>query len=96
MDRGTEAIRMNPILDKLTGRPRSLVDVADTLERHIGDGTDESRCKEAMQALQRVRLHNPTYYLRAALRELDYKAAPCEVVRRVIRVLRKWRHYSGT
>ena len=87
---------MNQVLDKLSGPPRSLADVADTLERHIGDGTDEARCKEAMEALERVRRHHPTYYLRAALRELDQEAAPCEVVRRVIRVLRKWRHYSGT
>ena len=88
--------KSNRLLDQLAGAPRSLADVADMLERHIGDGTDETRCKEAVEALRRARLHYPTYYLRAALRELDQEAAPCEVIRRVIRILRKWRHYSGT
>jgi hypothetical protein len=87
---------MNRLLDQLSGPPKSLADVADTLEGHIGDGTDEARCKEAIDALRRVRAHHPTYYLRAALRELDQGQPPCEAVRRVIRVLRKWRHYSGT
>ena len=96
MDQKPKTTRTNPLLDKLTGPPRSLADVADMLERHIGDGMDEAHCRQAIDALERIRLYNPTYYLRAALRELDQKAAPCEVIRRVIRVLRKWRHYSGT
>ena len=87
---------MNPLLAKLTGPPRSLADVSDLLERHIGDGSDPKACKEAIDALRKVRNHNPTYYLRVALRELDNEPLPCEAVRKVIRVLRKWRHYSGT
>ena len=86
---------MNSLLQKLSGPPRSLADVSDLLERHIGDGTDPSACKEAVDALRQVRKHHPTYYLRVALRELDEAPSPCEAVRRVIRVLRKWRHYSG-
>ena len=94
---GADRIRpMNPVLDKLTGPPRSLADVADLLESHIGDGSDDERCTEAIEALQKVRGWHPTYYLRAALRELDGESSPCEAVRNVIRVLRKWRHYSGT
>ena len=87
---------MNPLLHKLSGPPRSLADVADLLERHIADGTDDKPCKEAIEALRKIRGYNPTYYLRAALRELEADASPCETVRKVIRVLRKWRHYSGT
>jgi hypothetical protein len=87
---------MNPLLAKLGGPPRSLADMADLLESHIGDGTSEKRCKEAVEALQKIRGHHPTYYLRAAMRELDTRSAPCDAVRNVIRVLRKWRHYSGT
>jgi hypothetical protein len=87
---------VNPVLEKLSGPPKSLAEVADMLDDHIGDGTDEARCREAVEALRRVRTHHPTYYLRAALRELDQDQPPCEAVRRVIRVLRKWRHYSGT
>jgi hypothetical protein len=87
---------MNPVLDQLSGPARSLADVADLLERHIGDGNDDKRCKEAIEALRTIRGWHPTYYLRAALRELDTASPPCEAVRKVIRVLRKWRHYSGT
>ena len=87
---------MNPVLEKLSGPPKSLADVADTLESHIGDGSDAARCQQAVDALRRLRAHHPTYYLRAALRELDQDQPACEAVRRIIRVLRKWRHYSGT
>ena len=87
---------MSSILERLSGPPRSLADVADLLESHIADGSCEQRCLEAVAALQKLRGWHPTYYLRAALRELDRESAPCETVRRVIRVLRKWRHYSGT
>ena len=86
---------MNPILQQLSGPPRSLADVADLLERHIGDGSDDRPCREAIEALRKLRAYNPTYYLRAALRELDGEAAPCATIRKVIRVLRRWRHDSG-
>jgi hypothetical protein len=87
---------MNRVLEALSGPPKSLADVADVLEAHIGDCSDAASCQEAVAALRRLRGHHPTYYLRAALRELDSGAPACEAVRRVIRVLRKWRHYSGT
>jgi hypothetical protein len=87
---------MNRVLDQLSGPPRSLADVADLLESHIGDGSDNKRCEEAIDALRKIRGRHPTYYLRAALRELDSESPPCQAVRSVIRVLRKWRHYSGT
>lgn len=87
---------MNPVLRQLYGARRSIADVADLLERHIGDGADSARCKEALAALRQVRSQNPTYYLRIALRELDADTGPCETVRAVIAVLRKWRFYSGT
>jgi hypothetical protein len=87
---------MNPVLQELYGPRRSIADVADLLERHIGDGADRARCQEALAALRQVRGQNPTYYLRIALRELDADLEPCEMVRAVIAVLRKWRFYSGT
>jgi hypothetical protein len=87
---------MNRALEALSGPPKSLADVADALEAHIGDCSDPASCEEAIAALRRMRRHHPTYYLRAALRELDGGAPACDAVRRVIRVLRKWRHYSGT
>ena len=87
---------MNRVHEALSGPPKSLADVADTLEAHIGDCSNPATCEEALDALRRMRGQFPTYYLRAALRELDSGAPACEAVRRVIRVLRKWRHYSGT
>jgi len=86
---------VNPLLAKLSGPPRSLADVADLIERHVGDGMNASRCKEALEALSRLRRDNPGYYLRAALRNLDADGTPCELVRKVVATLRKWRHHSG-
>ena len=87
---------MNPVLRGLYGPRRSIADVADLLEGHIGDGADRVRCQEALDALRQVRSQNPTYYLRIALRALDADTGPCETVRAVVAVLRKWRFYSGT
>lgn len=86
---------MNSLRDKLTGPPRSLADLADLLEGHIGDGTNEWRCKEALEALRRVRKENPGYYLRVALRCLDQEGTPYELMRNVVRTLRRWQHFSG-
>lgn len=86
---------INPLLGKLTGPLRTPADVADLLERHIGDGTDELRCREALAALQRIRKDHPSYYLRVALRALDGNGTPCELVRAVVTTIRKWRHFSG-
>jgi hypothetical protein len=87
---------MNPVLRELYGPRRSIADIADLLERHIGDGSDPARCEEALAALRRVREQNPTYYLRIALREIDAGLPACETIRAVVSVLRKWRFYSGT
>lgn len=86
---------MLPIHCKLTDRRLSLTDIADALERHIGDKLDPSRCKEAYDALKRIRKDSPNLYVRTALRNLDSEGSPCECVRAVIKQLRKWRHVSG-
>ncbi len=86
---------MNSILRKLSGPPRSLADMADLLETHIGDGTNEFDCKEALEALCRVRKDNPSCYFRIALRCLDGDGTPYELVRNVVATLRRWRHHSG-
>jgi hypothetical protein len=71
------------------------MDLADALEKHIGDQSDPARCKEAYDALRRVRRDSPNLYVRTALRNLDEKPTPCECVCAVIKQLRKWRHVSG-
>jgi len=69
--------------------------MADLIEQHIGDGADESNCKEALDALRRVRKHNPGYYFRVALRGLDGEGTPYERLRKVVATLRRWRFHSG-
>jgi len=86
---------LESILHSLAGPPRSLADLADLLEKHIGDGKNSARCDEALVALRRMRRGHPSYYVRAALRCLDRDDAPCELVRSVIATLRKWRFHSG-
>lgn len=86
---------MTPLLHELSGPPRSVSDTADILERHIGDGTDPRRCAEVLDALKRMRKHNPSYPVRVTLRMLDDAAPPCQRVRKIIDTLRNWRYFSG-
>lgn len=87
---------MHPDLRDLNGTGRSIADIAELLERHLGDGDDPQRCREALASLRRLRRQSTTYYLRIALRALDDEGSPCQIVRGVIAVLHKWRFYSGT
>ena len=86
---------MTPLLAQLTAPPRPVSEMADALEKHIGEGTDPRLCREAIDALERVRKENPSYYVRVTLRALDDPAPPCRLVRRIIATLRKWRYFSG-
>jgi hypothetical protein len=86
---------MTSLRGKLAGPPRSLADMADLIEKHVGDGADESRCGEALDALRRLNRDNPGYYLRVALRGLDANGTPCERLRKVVATLRRWRFHSG-
>jgi len=83
------------LLDQLSGPPRSVNDMADILERHIGDGTDPRLCTEVIAALERVRKTNASYSVRVSLRSLDDAAPPCQRVRKIIGALRNWRYFSG-
>lgn len=91
----TRDTNMSIILSRLTGRRLSLADMADILERYVGTGADEARCKEACDALRRVRQDTPNLYVRTALRTLDEQIGACVRIRKIIAALRKWRHVSG-
>jgi len=80
---------VNSLLSRLSGRV-SLADMADILERHVGTDSDQCHCREAREALRRMRRHNANFYVRAALRSLDAEEEPCACVRRVIHALRKF------
>lgn len=86
---------VTPIYRKLSGPRQSLADIADILEHHIGDGENPVLCKEALDALRRVRNDRQNHYLRAVLRALDDASAPCELLRKIIDTLRQWRYFSG-
>jgi ribulose bisphosphate carboxylase small subunit len=85
---------ISPLHRKLIDR-RSLSDMADILEDHIGDGTDAKLCSEALTALRRFRDDSQNHYVRSALRVLDDSSPSCEIVRKVIDALRSWRYFSG-
>ena len=86
---------MIPLFSTLSGRRLSVAEMADLLERHIGDGANPRLCVEAARDLQRIRAEYPSYYLRAALRSLDREDDACTRVRQVIASLRAWQHFSG-
>lgn len=80
----------SPILRRLTDRLLAPADMADVLERYVGEERDAARCREAIAALRRLRRDNPGFYLRAALRLLDEDQEPQACVRKVIALLRKF------
>jgi hypothetical protein len=83
-------IERSPILRRLSQRLLAPADMADVLERYVGDERDLDRCKEALAALRRLRRDNPGFYLRATLRLLDEDHEPRACVRKVIALLRKF------
>lgn len=83
-------IERSYILRRLTERTLALSDMADVLERYVGEGADPQRCAEALAALRRLRRDHPGFYLRASLRLLDDGQDPRTCLRRIIAVLRKF------
>jgi len=74
----------------LSERLLAPADMADVLERYVGDERDLDRCQEALTALRRLRRDHPGFYLRATLRLLDEDHEPRACVRKVIALLRKF------
>lgn len=85
-----ELIGRSPILRRLSDQLLAPADMADVLERYVGEERDPERCKEALAALRRLRRDNPGFYLRAALRLLDEDHEPQACVRKMISLLRKF------
>ena len=80
---------MNPVLRKLSSGRLSVGELADLLEKHIGDGSNESHCETACDALRRIR--NPeTNALARAVQVLQRSNGfrACEVVQQIIAALR--------
>lgn len=85
----------SPLYRQLSGARLSLAQMADLIERHIGDGCEQYSCKEALDALQRIRRDSHNFYVRAAVSPLDREGEPCVRVREIVHALRKWHHFSG-
>lgn len=88
---GAQALILDssPILRRLTAGILAPADMADVLERYVGEAAHPERCREAVAALRRLRQESPGFYLRAALRHLDEDLEPQDCVRKVVRLLRK-------
>lgn len=79
---------MNPVLKKLRNRKLSPSDIADLLERHIGDGLNEAHCRDACDALHTIGHEKANSYARVIKAMLDYEPNKCEIVKSVILALR--------
>jgi hypothetical protein len=50
----SSALKMNPVLKQLKRRGLGRHQIADLLEKHIGDGQSEYLCKQALDALMKI------------------------------------------
>ena len=78
----------NPVLRKLGSPKLSARDIADLLQRHIGDGSNESHCKDACEALRRIRNEETRAVVQLTAVISRTCNNYCEVVKQVIEVLR--------
>jgi hypothetical protein len=80
---------------KLSAPRLSPAEIADILERHLGDAAVDAEYAEACAVLRRMRRHAANVYLRYALRPLDDEPDARVALRKVLATLRTWRHLSG-
>lgn len=80
---------------KLSAPGLSPAEIADILEKHLGDGPDAARIDDACAVLRRLRRHADNVYLRYALRPLDDATDARVALRKILATLRTWRHMSG-
>ena len=71
----------NPVLKKLSkpGIPDS--EIADLLEKHIGMGSNESHCRDAFEALRRIKNHDSVAVARVVSLLVSNGSNYCEMVR---------------
>jgi hypothetical protein len=88
MEFDAPAYMTNSVLKKLRSRKVSAQQIADLLEKHIGDGLNEIHCRDACEALGTIRseeLRRLVHIVDVIFRNGDNY---CNAVRRVIAVLR--------
>ncbi len=78
---------MNPILRKLSGSRLTRSEVADLLEKHVGDYLNEYHCKQAYEAISQI----PDESIKASalvIAKIFQDKGPCEFVKVIVRNLR--------
>lgn len=81
----------NPVLRKLSSRKLLPRDMADLMQKHVGDGENEGYCREACDALGRIRndgLRGQVQLVLRFSRATNPDFTWCEVAREIIKVLR--------
>jgi hypothetical protein len=79
----------NPVLRKLRSGKVGAAEIANLLAKHIGDGSNESHCQSAVEALSRIRddgTRNFTELIRILQQSNGFPA--CEIITQVITGLR--------
>ena len=71
----------NAVLKKLSSRNISNSIIADLLEKHIGDGSNEYHCRQAFEALVRIKEQRTTIPAFVLCRLLRNGNNYCEMVR---------------
>ena len=80
---------MNPILKKLSDQALTDVEIAELLQRHIGDGRNPYHCEEAIFALKRLRDERALRFAEAVATFQGFEADPCTTIESVIAMLRQ-------
>ena len=79
---------MNPILKRLSQPGISSSTIADLLQKHIGAGSNEEHCRQALEALRKVKDQRTVAPARVLAMLLANGNNQCELVRNAIEQLR--------
>ena len=71
----------NPVLKKLSKPCQPASALADLLQKHIGDGSNEHHCKEAFEALVRIKNRKLAIPAQVLGRLISNGSNYCELVR---------------
>ena len=83
-----DTLSMNPVLKKLSAPGQSASQIANLLEKHIGDGENEQICSEACGALIRIRDAEKNSIVRTTMNLASSDGSSCQTIKSVIACLR--------
>lgn len=79
---------MNPVLKKLSNPRLSRFEVANLLQKHVGDGSNEHHCAQACSALRRIRNEDQSAVVRVLVRLVQADGTNCQAIQAAIANLR--------